>query len=103
MQQKILRTLIKENKIKWSVHCLERMGERDISRMDVKNCISEGEIIEDYPDDFPHPSCLVFGYTVDNKVLHVVTGTDGKNIFIITAYFPSTDKFESDLKTRRDK
>ena len=102
LQIQFLRKLINENKIKWSVHCLERMGERDISRMDVKNCISKGEIIEDYPDDFPHPSCLVFGYTVDNKVLHIVTGTDGEELFIITAYYPNTIKFQSDLKTRRE-
>lgn len=36
LQIQFLRKLINENKIKWSVHCLERMGERDISRMDVK-------------------------------------------------------------------
>ena len=35
------------------------MQERDISRADVKNGIATGEIIEDYPDDFPNPSCLI--------------------------------------------
>lgn len=84
-------------------HCLERMGERDISRADVKHCILEGEIIEDYPDDYPHPSCLIFGYAVNEKVLHVVAGSDNENIYIITAYFPNNKKFEDDLKTRRKK
>ncbi|MCI6126973.1 MAG: DUF4258 domain-containing protein [Enterocloster clostridioformis] len=46
------------------------MQERDISRIDVKNCLLKGEIIEQYPDDFPHPSCLVFGYAANNKVIH---------------------------------
>lgn len=96
-----LQNFCRLSKIKWSAHCLERMQERDISRMDVKNCIEKGEIIEDYPDDFPHPSCLIFGYTVNNKVIHVVAGTDGEYIYIITAYFPNTDKFENDLKTRK--
>ena len=45
--------------MKWYKHALERMQERDISRRDVKNRIMQGEIIEDYPDDFPHPSCLI--------------------------------------------
>lgn len=88
-------------KIRWSTHCLERMQERDINRADVKNCLVNGEIIEDYPNDFPHPSCLVFGYTVNNKVIHVVVGNDGEYIYIITAYFPNTIKFEDDLKTRK--
>ena len=66
-----------------------------------KNGIATGEIIEDYPDDFPHPSCLIFGYTINDKIIHVVAGSDGKYIYIITAYFPNTIKFEKDLKTRR--
>lgn len=79
------------------------MQERDISRADVKNCIMHGEIIEKYPDDFPHPSCLIFGYTVNGKVMHTVVSLDVGNdsIGIITVYFPNTDKFEADLKTRK--
>ena len=96
-----IRNLIEQSKIKWSTHCLERMQERDISRSDVINCLLKGEIIEDYPDDFPHPSCLIFGYTVNNNVIDVVVGNDWEYIYIITAYFPSNTKFEDDLKTRR--
>lgn len=103
MDIKYIKDLLNTNKIKWSVHCLERMGERDISRADVKNCINNGEIIEDYPDDFPYPSCLVFGYTIDNKIIHVVAGTDGNVLYFITVYFPKADKFEADMKTRRVK
>lgn len=97
----IIKQFLENNNIMWSKHCLERMGERDISRADVKNCISSGEIIEDYPDDFPNPSCLVFGMALNGKVLHVVTGCDENALYIITAYYPSADKFESDMKTRR--
>ena len=73
----------------------------NISRADVINCLLHGEVIEDYPDDFPYPSCLVFGYTVNGMVLHIVVGNDGENIYIITAYYPSTIKVEDDLKTRK--
>lgn len=96
-----IKELCKQSKIKWSTHGLERMQERDISRKDVKNCLENGEIIEDYPEDFPHPSCLVFGYSVNNTVIHVVVGNDGEYIYIITAYIPNTTKFENDLKTRK--
>ena len=85
----------------WTTHCLQRMGERDIRRDDVKNCILFGEVIEDYPNDFPHPSCLIMGVTLENRILHVVVGTDGTRLCIITAYFPSIEKFEPDMKTRR--
>ena len=92
-----------DSNIKWAKHCLERMQERDISINDVESCLQTGEIIEDYPDDFPHPSCLIFGYTKDNKILHIVVGSNSDVIFFITAYYPSTDKFEKDLKTRKER
>ncbi|MDD6037870.1 MAG: DUF4258 domain-containing protein, partial [bacterium] len=34
-------------------------------------------------------------------VIHVVVGNDGEYIYIITAYYPNTAKFEDDLKTRK--
>lgn len=100
---KRVKEYIDKKEIKWSAHCLERLQERDISRADVKKCVETGEIIEDYPEDFPNPSCLIFGHTVDKKVLHVVIGMDENSLYIITAYFPNTVKFEDDLKTRRRK
>ncbi len=98
-----LRVLCSSSAIKWSAHCMSRMQERDISRNDVKNCIMDGEIIEDYYEDFPNPSCLIFGYTIDKRILHVVAGTDMKYLYVITAYYPSTDRFEMDLKTRKER
>lgn len=71
------------------------MGERDIKRADVKNCILNGEIIEEYPNDFPNPSCLVLGMTLKNIYLHAVVGVDDENMYIITVYYPTPDKFES--------
>ena len=96
-----LKLLLGNNKILWTNHCLQRMGERDIKRADVKNCILNGEIIEEYPNDFPNPSCLIFGMTLDGKILHVVAGTNENYLYVITAYYPSADKFEYDMKTRR--
>lgn len=99
----MIQSLYDEKKLRWSAHCLERMQERDISIDDVGKCIMSGEIIENYPDDFPQPSCLVFGYTKNDKVLHTVVGSDGTILYIITAYYPNTEKFMEDLKTRRNK
>lgn len=60
MNLEIYQKLCMESKILWTQHCLQRMQERNISRADVKNGIVTGEIIEDYPDDYPNPSCLIF-------------------------------------------
>ena len=53
MDLKVYQKLCAESKILWTQHCLQRMQERNISRADVKNGIVTGEIIEDYPDDYP--------------------------------------------------
>ena len=84
-----------------SLHAQERLRQRGIKARDVRNCIMTGEIIEQYPEDFPFPSCLIFGYTVNNKIIHVVASDEGTMSRIITAYYPDTLKFEDDLRTRR--
>lgn len=101
MNLEIYQNLCANSKILWTQHCLQRMQERGIRRADVKNRIATGEIIENYPDDFPNPSCLILGYTIDGRILHIVAGCDNINIYIITVYYPDTIKFEDDLKTRR--
>lgn len=92
----------KQDRIIISIHAQERLRQRGIKQKDIKNCIMTGEIIEQYPDDFPFPSCLIFGYTVNNKILHVVASDEGTLSRIITAYFPNTEKFENNFKTRKD-
>ena len=98
-----IQTLFQNRSVKWSTHCLERMQERDILRDDVISCVLRGEIIEDYPNDFPYPSCLIFGYTTQDKVLHIVIGAVETTADVINAYNPSTDKFEADLRTRKER
>ena len=44
-----IRELLQNNKVRWTTHCVEQMGERDISKADVTHCIENGEITEDYP------------------------------------------------------
>ncbi|MCL2865256.1 MAG: DUF4258 domain-containing protein [Lachnospiraceae bacterium] len=92
-------------KIIWSDHASSQLLKRGISRLDVFACIDNGEIIEDYPEDYPYPSCLVFGYGTLNgevkKPIHVVIGFNGEYVWIIIAYVPNNIKFEDDLKTRR--
>ncbi|MBU4540908.1 MAG: DUF4258 domain-containing protein [Firmicutes bacterium] len=95
-----LRTLCIEDKIKWSLHAMKRLRERKISIDDFINVIKAGEIIEPYPDDYPHPSCLIFGYSKANQPLHVVIGCDKTYIYAITAYYPNPKEWELDLRTR---
>ncbi len=49
---------VNAGRILWKKNALERMMEQGISRTQVKQAISQGSIIEYYPDDYPIPSLL---------------------------------------------
>lgn len=97
-----LRTYFQKDMIVISEHAKNRCRERNIKQKDIEHCIMTGEIIEQYPDDFPFPSCLVFGYGINNQIIHAVVSSEGESGRIITAYIPNTIKFENDLKTRKE-
>ena len=97
-----LREYYRQEKVIITIHAQERLRQRGIKAKDVRNCVMTGEIIEQYPDDFPFPSCLIFGKTINGKILHVVASDEGTGSRIITAYFPDNIKLGDDLKTRRE-
>ena len=80
------------------------MLERGISRQDVFNVLLSGEEIEDYANDTPFPSAVLFGWK-GNEPIHVVVALDptGQQGYIITVYRPDLEHFNPDLKTRRNR
>ena len=98
-----LRRLCADDAIRWTDHVLKRLLLRGISQADVLQAIHSGEVIEDYPDDYPFPSCLLLGTDATGDPLHVCCGRGPDEIWMITAYHPDPDEWESDLKTRKVK
>jgi hypothetical protein len=90
-----------ERKVRWTSHILGRLFQRNISIDDVATVLSNGEIIEQYPTDYPFPSCLVSGSTDTGKCLHIVCGSEGTELWLITAYFPDPAEWSEDFKIRR--
>lgn len=91
-----------EKPFQMTQHAELRRRQRGISIPDIKQAIFNGEIIEDYPNDYPYPSCLVLGYTRQREPLHLVCGVGEGTLFIITAYRPSPEKWKDDWKTRKE-
>lgn len=93
---------VNKGRIKWQRHAFQRMMERSISRDNVKQVLLEGELIEEYSDDYPLPSGLFLGF-IEGKPLHAVAAVDKEAdlCYIITAYIPNSNHFESDFKTRK--
>lgn len=82
-------------------HSRKRFSERGIHLADVCAAIDTGIIIEDYPNDFPFPSCLILG-KADRISLHICASISDGFIYIITAYIPNPAKWEGDFKRRKE-
>lgn len=98
-----LRALNQPEHIAITEHARRRLVERGISVNDIIQCIDTGEIIKQYEDDKPFPSCLVLGAAVGGEYIHVVASHDSEWIYLITAYHPDPDVWESDFKTRKER
>ena len=98
-----LRTLNKPEQIAITEHARRRLIERGISVSDIIRCIDTGEIIKQYEDDKPFPSCLILGAAIDEEYIHVVVSHDSEWIYLITAYHPDPDVWDPDFKTRKER
>lgn len=89
--------------IEYRVHATRRMFQRDIASEDVELLLIEGDIIEQYEEDFPLPSFLLSGKTRQGVPLHTVIGVDSSNkkIIVITAYIPSSHKWSESFSRRK--
>ena len=98
-----IRKLCHDESMAITKHANIRLTERGISKADVQNAIQTGEIIKQYEDDKPFPSCLLLGTTEQNHHIHVVTSIDNGYLYIITAYYPDENEWNPDFKTRKEK
>jgi len=94
----VIKSLNNDDLIVLTDHLLTRMRQRNIRLNDIKNAINNGNIIEQYPDDYPFPSCLI-----NAENIHVVCSVGGKKLYIITAYRPSSEQWEADGCKRKEK
>lgn len=97
-----LQSLCNDKNIVITKHAKDRLIERAITITNIKNAIRTGEIIEQYKDDKPFPSCLLLGVTEQNKYIHAVASINNGFLYIITAYYPDENEWEIDLKTRKE-
>jgi hypothetical protein len=83
-------------------HFMYRIENRGITIENVLFAVGNGNIIENYPSDYPHPSALVFGYTQEHRPLHAVVGVGNERLWLITAYIPDDKQWEADMRTRKE-
>jgi len=96
------REKIKEGKYFMSQHAVVESAKDMVDDEDIAAAILVGELIEDYPDDKRGHSCLICGMMKDGRHLHIVAGMAKENAVIITTYLPSSDKWETPFKRRKN-
>lgn len=91
-----------ELSVVFRVHAIQRMYQRGIDASAVRQVICRGEAIEEYPEDLPYPSKLMY-CLVDNRPLHVVLAENPveNEAIVITVYEPDATIWEADFKKRR--
>lgn len=89
-------------RLAFRVHALRRMAQRRISVAEVRQVLSTGDVIEDYPDDTPYPSNLMLG-TVGARPLHVVAADSAafQGTIMITVYQPDPQQWTPDFRRRK--
>ena len=76
-----------------TVHARKEAKEDSLMLDDIFFSICHGEIIENYPDDFPYPSCLIYGMTSSGDPIHSVWAYDSEDAIavLITVYRPDPE------------
>ncbi len=93
---------IRNDRIRITDHADEETQADGLSFDEVFNSVLHGETIEDYPDDRPYPSCLIYGQTFSDEPVHSVWAYSEETewAILITVYRPDPQRW-LEWRTRR--
>lgn len=100
MTLKILREQAAAQQVRITQHAQREMVEEAIRLDDLIVVITNGRIIENYPDHRRGACCLVHGLDATGRDIHVVCTTAQPWLIIITAYLPKAPKWVSPTQRR---
>jgi hypothetical protein len=96
-----IRQKVRQNQFEFSQHAVDQSILRQISVQELREAIEQSQIIEDYPDDKYGASCLLLGFTLMNRALHIQCSYPSRPLLkIITVYEPAPTLW-IDFKLRR--
>lgn len=93
---KVIRDCFDTEAILYSRHARFEMENEEFGKIfehEVYEVIQNGEAIEEYPEDKPYPSVLIFGITATGRPLHVVCayGETDNLAIVVTVYHPNEE------------
>jgi len=97
-----IRECVESGQYLLTLHADEERRNDGLGMVDLETALTNGMILESYPDDPRGPSCLVYGESHGIPV-HVVCGGNRSGwLVVITVYRPSPPKWESPTRRRRE-
>jgi hypothetical protein len=89
-----IRDKFTNNAFEFSKHATDQSILREITFQEIREAASQGEIIEDYPDDKYGSSCLIYGFTYAKRPIHIQCSYPAHPLIkIITVYDPSATEW----------
>lgn len=93
-----IRNCFHKDKVLYSKHAKTEMEAEEfgpIRENEVYEAVLTGKIINEYLDDEPYPSCLIYGRTTNNRPLHIVCAftSEENTTVIVTVYEPDPEKW----------
>ncbi len=90
------------DQFEFSKHATDQSILREISVDEIRQAIKTGEIIEDYPNDKYGPSCLILGFTDNQRPIHIICSYPARPLIkIITVYEPNPAEWIENKIRRR--
>ncbi len=92
-----------KKKILFLPHAVRQMSRPDrmITAREVRKVVNTGEVIKDYPEDARGHSCLILGFSNEDRPVHVVCSPKENYLAIITAYIPDSNEWQQNYSTRK--
>ncbi len=86
---------IRENRVRITEHADEEAASDKLKYEEIYFSVFKGKTIDNYSDDKPYPSCLVYGNTFSGAPVHSVRAYNSKTKWavLITVYRPDPDKW----------
>ena len=99
-----IQEALRNGRFQFTLHSTRKLQDDQITDDGVNSSVLSGEIIEDYPDDRPYPSCLIYGRIAGGEPLHSVWGynEDERLAVLITVYHPAPGRW-IDFRIRRSR
>lgn len=94
---------IRNNRIRITDHADEEAENDQLTFDEIYFSVLNGEVIEDYPDDKPYPSCLIYGKTFSGDPIHSVWAFNEQSQWavLITVYRPDPSQWIDWRKRRK--